>query len=360
MRILHVLTQFALTGAEVYAATLANAQIAEGNEVFIVSPFWHSKVSAKVVKLPLGYGAISKRVKSVFMLRNLIKRLRIDVVHAHSRASSWVCYFATKGTQVPFISTVHGRQHLHKYKRNSDVYGARVIAVCENIRLHLMSEMGMKPSKISVIPNGMDFPELLKGGTSILPPFDGVTLCIPGRTSGPKGERTGLIISKILPAFFKKHPNFRIVIVGGDLTEMDGTFQQSWVALSQKYPQQCIWVGFVNNLKDYISDSQIIIGSGRVAIEAIAASKVTLSFGESCYTGIVNEHTLKEAIDSNFGDISSAMPLPIVDWGRVASDFETAIHEQLNPVVRNNILETYNLPSVLSQVNKVYKEVLTR
>jgi glycosyltransferase involved in cell wall biosynthesis len=358
MRILHVLTQFALTGAEVYAATLANAQIAEGNEVFIVSPFWHSKVSAKVIKLPLGYQAISKRVKSVFMLRNLIKRLQIDVVHAHSRASSWVCYFATKGNKVPFISTVHGRQHVHKYKKNSDVYGASVIAVCENLKIHLVSEMGMNSSKISVIPNGMNFPELYTNGAQVLPQWEGITLCIPGRTTGPKGDRTGLIISRILPNLLSKYPNFRIVIVGGDLTDLNPDFQQVWLQLSDTYPKQCIWVGFVNNLKDYIASSQIIIGSGRVAIEAIAADIVTLSFGESCYTGIVNSDTIKEAMASNFGDISSTIPLPSTNWDQVAADIEKAISIQLEPQIRNLVLDTYNLPTVLNQVNKVYKEVL--
>jgi glycosyltransferase involved in cell wall biosynthesis len=360
MRILHVLTQFALTGAEVYAATLANAQIAQGNEVFIVSPFWHSKVSAKVVKLPLGYGAISKRIKSVFMLRNLIKRLQIDVVHAHSRASSWVCYFATKGSGVPFISTVHGRQHLHKYKRNSDVYGARVIAVCENIKLHLVGEMGMNAAKISVIPNGMNFPELLTETESVLPQWNGVTLCIPGRTTGPKGDRTGLIISKILPSLFQKHPDFRVVIVGGDLTDLNLSFQQAWISLASQYPQQCIWVGFVNNLKDYVASSQIVIGSGRVAIEAIAADIVTLSFGESCYNGIVNTNTISEAMASNFGDISPSMPLPVVDWEKVASDIELAITVKLGVEVRNQVLAAYSLPTVLDQVNGVYQEVLRK
>jgi len=360
MRILHVLTQFSLTGAEVYAATLANAQIAEGNEVFIVSPFWHSKVSAKVVKLPLGYGAFSKRVKSVFMLRNLIKRLQIDVVHAHSRASSWVCYFATKGSGVPFISTVHGRQHLHKYKRNSDVYGARVIAVCENIKLHLVGEMGMNAAKISVIPNGMNFPELLNNRQPILQGWNGVTLCIPGRTFGPKGERTGLIITNILPSLFQRHPDFRVVIVGGDLSDLNQGFQQAWANLANQYPQQCIWVGFVNNLQDYIANAQIVIGSGRVAIEAIAANIVTLSFGESCYNGIINSETIAEAIASNFGDISPIMPLPVVDWDKVASDIELAISAQLNPEIRSQVLATYNLPTVLDQVNSVYQEVLRK
>lgn len=54
MNILHVLSQFEVTGAETYAATLADLQTMEGRSVFVVSDTFHTPTMAEVFLLPIG------------------------------------------------------------------------------------------------------------------------------------------------------------------------------------------------------------------------------------------------------------------------------------------------------------------
>ena len=58
---------------------------------------------------------------------------------------------------MPLVSTVHGRQHLHTSTSLVDMYGDKVIAICGNLRAHLVREVKMEAAKIVAIPNGVAF-----------------------------------------------------------------------------------------------------------------------------------------------------------------------------------------------------------
>ncbi|MEO8167636.1 MAG: glycosyltransferase, partial [bacterium] len=142
MNILHVLSQSEVTGAEVYAATLADRQVALGDSVFLVSDTLAVPVAASYTSLPIGRRSYPNRWRNVRSLSSLITRHRIDVVHAHSRAASWVSFFACKGSPAVLVSTVHGRQHLHLSIRLFNVYSNHVIAISESIKEQLVNKMG--------------------------------------------------------------------------------------------------------------------------------------------------------------------------------------------------------------------------
>ncbi|MEJ7659957.1 MAG: glycosyltransferase [Hymenobacter sp.] len=139
MRILHVLSANFFAGSVAYAVALAEAHHREGHRVWLASDAAALPTVAAQVQLPISQRNYGQRLRNIRALRQLVKAHQIDVVHAHSRAASWVSYFALKGLPVPLVSTVHGRQHLHTSTSLFDIYGQKVIAICENLAEHLQS-----------------------------------------------------------------------------------------------------------------------------------------------------------------------------------------------------------------------------
>ncbi|RZK45902.1 MAG: hypothetical protein EOO59_20185, partial [Hymenobacter sp.] len=108
MRILHVLSANFFAGSVAYAVALAEAHRQTGHQVWLVSDAAALPTVAAQVQLPISQRKYGQRLRNIQALRQLVREQRIDVVHAHSRAASWVSYFAVKGLKVPLVSTVHG------------------------------------------------------------------------------------------------------------------------------------------------------------------------------------------------------------------------------------------------------------
>ena len=66
-------------------------------------------------------------------LRNTLYALRPAILHARSRVPAWLCRFANKKLQLPFITTVHGFNSVSKYSEIM-VKGERVIYGSTSIR----------------------------------------------------------------------------------------------------------------------------------------------------------------------------------------------------------------------------------
>ena len=197
MRILHLLSQIEVTGAEVYAAQLVTTQLADSHRVWIMSDTWQSGTMATYIPLNLHQRTFAKRYKNVLTVRRFIKQHHIDIVNAHSRAGTWIGYFATRGTKTPLISTIHGRQLPNLSKRLWDFYGERVITVCDNLRRQITEDIKIAANKITVIPNGIKFVD------NVVLPRSHHLLTIAGRTSGLKGKVISRLLLDVVPTLLR-------------------------------------------------------------------------------------------------------------------------------------------------------------
>ncbi|SMM99284.1 hypothetical protein SPONN_406 [uncultured Candidatus Thioglobus sp.] len=44
---------------------------------------------------------------------------------------------------IAYISTIHGRQSVHFSSKRKNVYGQRIIAVCEHLQAHIKDELNI-------------------------------------------------------------------------------------------------------------------------------------------------------------------------------------------------------------------------
>ncbi|RZA09116.1 MAG: hypothetical protein EOP11_02735 [Proteobacteria bacterium] len=363
MRILHVLSQTELTGSEVYAAALGAEQVAAGHAVAYVSDKLHVPVPGELHAQPISRRRWPQRIKNIIYLRRLIAAEKIDLVHAHSRAASWICFWATRRifgrspNAAAYVSTVHGRQHLHRSTKAYCVYGQRMIAVCENVRRHLEQEAGFTKERLSVIPNGLSFNEWPV--RSAMPA--GLTISLLGRSSGPKGVRAAAVINEMLPGLLEKYPGLRFNLAGGPLKNYEDSTRANLSMLAEKYPGRLNICEYVpeKELSRLVFESSLVIASGRIAIHALGRGVPVLALGESACHGIVGEANLEEAMASNFGDILADTEARI-DIAAVAAALVgfCAKPSEVAASVAMRVREEYQLKEVAAAVESIYFQAL--
>lgn len=157
MNILHVLSGDLITGSETSTAAIIHRQIQRGHRVFIASGSFSHPTKAKFVRIPIYNRSFLRRWFNIRALVCLIRGEKIDIVHAHSRAASWVSYWACRSTKTAYLSTLHGRQNLHFTNQNFNLYGPLCATVCENIREQMLKEThAFRPGQLMVLRNGLE------------------------------------------------------------------------------------------------------------------------------------------------------------------------------------------------------------
>lgn len=348
MNILMALSQLEVTGAEVYGVTLSNELIKRGNNVTIVSDTLTKKFDGEYIKIEFNKRGLFQRINQVISLLKIIKEKDIQVVHAHSRASSWSCEIACKIAKIPLITTTHGRQPVHLSRKIFKAFGRETITVCENIKKHLINELGVDKNKIKVLRNPID--------TSYYPfvysdlKKDNKIVSIIGRLSGPKGE----VAYKVLETL-ENVSNISIQVIGGK--EIPEKFNKFLNKSNIKF------LGYVNDIPEKIKNSDLVIGAGRVGVEAILSGKPLIAIGEAQYIGLVSPDNLIPALESNFGDINFENR-NIFHWDNLLEDIEKGFLLSKSELLdlRENIQTEFDLNIIVEKIENIYARnyVLTK
>ena len=342
MNILHLLSQTHLTGAEVYSVTLAHEQLESGHHVIQVSNAFHMASRAPQFKLNVECGSKIEFIRNVFWLRNFLQKQNIQVVHSHSRAAAKLAFYATIFTDVAHISTVHGVQHPSFSKRLLNQYGQMQIAVSDNIKKQIVADFNYNPDRIRVIPNPIDASRF---GYSAKDPIveRRLRVAIIGRGTGPKGERTRQCLQALANARVSELVE-SCTVIGATAAEL-GVTVNSTVSFEDA-PE-------LNAL--IYSRFDVVIGSGRVAMEALFCGVPCIAFGESAYEGLVSEANFSQAAISNFGDIVPGTLHPQLREEDLIADFRKVLSFSEGPSLAQKARSLFALPAVSSRVMRAYE-----
>lgn len=340
MNILMALSQLEVTGAEVYATTLSDELITRGHRVTIVSDTLTKKCRAKYVKIEFNKRNFKQRIRQVKTLLKIIKEKDIQVVHAHSRASSWSCKIACDIAKIPLITTTHGKQPVHLSRKIFKAFGDQTIAVCENIKTHLINDLSVKEETITLLRNPIKIEKF-----SVISPIanDKKIVSIIGRLSGPKGD-----VAYRLLEILSKFDHLEVRLIGGK------TIPEKF---SKFYKNNNIkFLGFINDIHDKILESNVVIGSGRVAVEAILSKKPVIAVGESQYIGFISTENLHTALQSNFGDIETKN-INHFDEMALENDLKQSfsMDDDTLEKLQKNVSEQFDLVAITDEIEKLYQ-----
>ncbi|MBQ4670913.1 polysaccharide deacetylase family protein [Aeromonas dhakensis] len=339
MNILMALSQLEVTGAEVYATTVGNELTRRGHQVFYVSDTLTKPTLGQVFKLRFNKRSILRRFWHVFYLVYLIKKHHIQLVHAHSRASGWSSYVACKLTGTPMITTVHGRQPVHASRKAFHALGFRAVAVCEDIASQIIDNLGVDPAIVQVLRNGIETDKFQP-----VPAPDNAkpVIAIIGRLSGPKGELCYRLLDEVLDLDACQVK----VVSGSQLPERFVRFRD-----------RVDFVGYVEDVPALMAQCDLVIGAGRVAMEALLCGRPAFAIGEAKAIGLVTGQNLDEALASNFGDIG---PKDLaIDFAALKMQIAPALASgSVSDVIRQRIQAEYGLAGVVSGLESIYQDAV--
>lgn len=342
MNILMALSQLEVTGAEVYAITLSNELIKRKNKVFIVSDTLTKKTPAEYFEIQFNKRSLFQRLGHVRKLLKIIKENDIQVVHAHSRASAWSSALACKIAGIPLITTTHGKQPVHLSRKLIKCFGDYGIAVCENIKHQLITELGVDNSKIEVLRNPVDCNEYLFQAEE--KEDERIVVSIIGRLSGPKGDVCYDILDEI-----SDRKDLVIRVIGGKVVPKR----------FEKFKNKVEFMGYINNVYEEICKSSIVIGAGRVAVEAILSGKPVIAVGENEYLGSIGTSNIDYGLKSNFGDINLNENLDSkVEIRGISQDINNAIKKSHGNLLelRKKVEKNFSLEKIVDRIEEIYSK----
>lgn len=314
MNILHLLSQNQLTGAEVYAQTLIEHQFEQGHNVYQISNAFFLKTKASQLCLDVETKSKFTFLKNIFFIRRFLRENKIHVLHAHSRAASKLAYYATLGTKVGYVSSVHGLQHSSFSKKIFNQYGQFIIAVAKHVSDQLVKDFKYPVEKIKNIPNPIFIDQFVRS-TPPSPRQNLTTLniAIIGRTTGPKKLRTELFIQHFGDLLKKNNLSAHFTLIGGS-SEISGVQTVSHTEITG----------------DLLRSYDLICGSGRVCMEAVLAEVPCIAFGEALYCGLLTTHNFDTFLESNFGDIDLDRKSPLFDHDQAEKDLQLLLSHKIN------------------------------
>lgn len=175
--------------------------------------------------LPLASKNPLQMIRNVFSLKHLIRKHKIQVIHARSRAPAWSALWAARLSGIPFVTTFHGAYNasnsLKNFYNSIMARGDRVIAISDFIANRIQTLYPKLHGDIRIIHEGIDVDELIP--TSVAEeekkalrqewgiPEDAFIFLLPGRVSVSKGQLDFIEAFRNL-----NEPNVWGVILGRD------------------------------------------------------------------------------------------------------------------------------------------------
>lgn len=357
MRIVHVLSQTHLTGAEAHAVSLAESLLTRGHQVTLISDRFHLKNSAKMISRPI-HGARRpwERLREVLFLRRYLKENKIDLVHAHSRAAVRISWWATRGLSTALVSTIHGHQHFSWGKRLFDTYGERVLVVCEALRKKMIRDFKMRPSRMEVLGNPIDITPSAAPTEPSLKRWLFVT-----RWTGPKGVRAEEFLREVLPEFMSQEPELQFEIAGTP-PEPGSAAAALLKQLQQTYGSRFLNRGFLSNVESLYGEYGLVIGGGRICLGALASGRPALGFGEVVTCGLIRRENLKTCVQTNFGDITDGIEDQKLNSALLRLDLKNFLNAGIpapeRQFLREEILKDFSSQEVMERLEEIYRSAL--
>jgi glycosyltransferase involved in cell wall biosynthesis len=213
----------------------------------------------------------------------IIKKDRINVLHAHQGKVFWPCIYANWLTGGKARTVFHRRVSMphNWYSRSHYRHADGVIAISQAVAKVLAERDGVDPAKIRVVYNGCDFERFAAGidGAGIRRKHGISEKALVVGTTGamnlPKGKGQGYLIEAVAQ-LKEKHPDLVCLIVGRGPFEEELQRQAAAAGVSDRV----VFAGFQEEVEKYMAAMDIFTlnswdteGFGQVMVEAQALGK---------------------------------------------------------------------------------------
>ncbi len=227
LKILHLCTHINAGGITSYVTMVGARFVRMGHSVWVASSGGEKEEAIKakgvrILRIPIRTKAeISPRILfSLPKVLGLIRREKIDLLHAHTRVTQVLAALASFLTRVPYVTTAHGFYKPRFSRRLFGSWGRKVVAISPLVAEDLEKRHKVEKSKIRIVQNAIDIEDFesrlsnqdrLKARQMLRIPSQAVVVGSVARLVRDKGHE---YLLKAVRDLKKKYKNLYLLIVG--------------------------------------------------------------------------------------------------------------------------------------------------
>jgi glycosyltransferase involved in cell wall biosynthesis len=347
LRILLIIKNFDFGGAENHVRELANTLADTGSSVHLIGGKGRqvSRLKNSVKYTCCRLQRVLLPIQLIFFCIYVIKH-KIQVIHAHQRLPILIACLTGRITGIPVIATVHGRTRFDLRSGISRNQPGKIIFVSRHV-LEVSAKYEDIKQKSVVFPNWVSVQEKKLNNL----PY---SICYISRIDRKHSDLILLIIQTIYKLSLKySSVTFRII---GEGEFLDKVHEEAALLNRKLNREACIVYGFVPDVKDIIWQSELVIGVGRVALEALASGVPVLSMNRQRMGSLISRENYESYKTGNFVATGNDPPdeaslLNSLDdffrhrdiWKKEASTLKESVIRDFNPeIIIGKILELYS------------------
>lgn len=310
-KILMTLMGLEIGGAETHVVELSKELKKQGYDIIVASNggVYEKELAEAGIRhyhVPMNQRNVFKMMRSYFLLKKIVKKEQVDIVHSHARIPSFICGLLKKRMKsaFTFMTSAHWVFYTGMGLKYLTNWGQKVVAVSEDIRQYLMENYRVRSEDIFVTINGIDTDKFSPrtDGSKIRQEFHlkagEPTLVYVSRMDESRALVARQLIA-LAPKLAQAIPGLRMLIVGGG-DVFDELLERSNEA-NEKIGRECITMtGGRTDINELVSVADVFVGVSRAALEAMAAEKTVIVAGNEGYIGIFRPEKLEVAQENNF------------------------------------------------------------
>lgn len=364
--ILMTLMGLEIGGAETHVVELSKELAKQGYRILVASNggVYEKELrqaNIRHYRVPMNQRNVLKMVKSYFLLKRIIQKENVDIVHSHARIPGFICGILKKKMPFTFVTSAHWVFYTGMGLKYLTNWGQKVIAVSEDIRQYLIKNYKVRDEDIYVTINGIDTNKFSPDtdASAVRKEFhiqDGEPVLVYVSRLDESRALVARQLLEIAPRLRQAIPGLRIIVVGGGDAFLE--LQKKAAAINQQEGRPFITMtGARTDINQLIALCHVFVGVSRAALEAMASSKPVIVAGNEGYIGLFQQEKLEMAKENNF----CCRGCEDATTGRLYEDIVTAFglspeeQQALGEYGRKVIFENYSVSKMAADSVTAYE-----
>lgn len=295
--------------------------------------------------------------------RELVINEQVDIIHAHFIAGLKIAVQISQELLIPAVATIHGLFYSPRQLRGLIESCPYVIAVSEPVVEWLNKKVDYPLSRIVMIPNGIE--------TDVYTPVvsentfreelglrdDEKLILLVSRLEWTKTRVVEVAINAAVE--LAKDYNLKLAIIGGGA---NSSLIHAAASLANRVTQQNLVTifGWRLNTVECYQAADVVIGTARVALEAMSCKRPIIAAGNASYFGILKPDNLGAAWQVYFGDHKWYQPVTVsqlVDDLKILLDNPNSA-ERIAAQNRKWVVENFTITKIAEKTKEFYQVVL--
>lgn len=375
--LLQVTPELETGGAEQTTIDVAHAVVAQGGKALVATRGGRMAArleadGGRLAQMPAQSKNPLVMLGNAARLIDLIRREKVSLVHARSRAPAFSALWAAHATKVPFVATYHGvynaKSGLKRWYNAVMTKGALVIANSEYTREHVIREHGVSADKVVAIPRGVDLSrfepgivsadriEALRKAWGVAPDERRLKVLLAGRLTRWKGQ--GLLVQAMALLKARGQDQMLLLLAGDDQgrkgyrAELEAAIAQAGLEDAVKLVGHCDDMPAAYMLADLaIAPSLEPEAFGRTAVEPQVMGRPVIAADHGA--------TRETVVPGETGWLVA--PGDAEAWAAAlleAADIGASVRQSMGQAARLRARRLYSVDAMCEATLKVYARVL--